>query len=335
MDAAEAQPDSWPMQQQLRERFVQDGRRFYFRDGRVAFRDHGRRLSTPAENLEAIPILMEVACSRGWQEIELEGTEAFRREAWRHARLAGLAVRGYKPSAAEHAAMIRSLSVERESGIPREPSVPPSALPAAPPASEHEADCQGSQVPQVVDEFIFGRLLAHGLDTHQFDPRQEMSYFVRIDTRNGQQTIWGKDLQRAIVHSVTQPKVGDEIAMCGTGPERIPDERRERRRKWRVEKRDFFDARARAAEALRDPDITVEEGLRQCQGLAGAYLSLHAAELCARDMPDSDDRRTFVQMVRSELADRISRGGPFPTVRLRHRLGGDSDLVREQPAMSR
>ena len=98
-NAGKAESDPWTVPQQVRDRFVQDGHRFYFRDGSPAFRDHGRRLSTASENTELIASLIDIARWRGWQEITVEGTERFRKEAWHQARLLGLAVRGYKPTA--------------------------------------------------------------------------------------------------------------------------------------------------------------------------------------------------------------------------------------------
>jgi len=102
--------DPWKVPTAVRNRFVQDGHRFYFPDGQPAFRDHGRRLSTPSENTVIIHSLIEIAQARHWQEITVTGTDRFRQETWRQARLAGLQVRGYKPSEAERAALIRALA---------------------------------------------------------------------------------------------------------------------------------------------------------------------------------------------------------------------------------
>ena len=99
--------DPWALPQSVRDRFVQDKRRFYFPDGAPAFRDHGKRLTTGSENTEVVRSLVEIARTRGWEEITVDGTERFRREAWRQGRLAGLDVRGYKPPAPERAAMVR------------------------------------------------------------------------------------------------------------------------------------------------------------------------------------------------------------------------------------
>ena len=100
--------DPWTVPQSVRDRFVQ-GRddRFYFPDGAAAFKDLGRKLTTPSENTQVVHSLIEIAHSRGWTEVTVTGTERFRQEAWRQARIAGLNVRGYKPTDIEQAQLIR------------------------------------------------------------------------------------------------------------------------------------------------------------------------------------------------------------------------------------
>src|SRR5882762_4566816 len=105
--------DPWTVPESVRDRFVQDGRRFYFPDGAPAFKDHGRRLTTPSENTQVIHSLIEIAHSRGWTEVTVTGTERFRQEAWRQGRIAGLNVRGYRPSEVEHVQLIRALARNR------------------------------------------------------------------------------------------------------------------------------------------------------------------------------------------------------------------------------
>src|SRR5690348_16343458 len=55
-----ADTDPWTVPQSVRDRFVQDGHRFYFPDGAPAFRDLGRRLTTPSENTQVIHSLIEI-----------------------------------------------------------------------------------------------------------------------------------------------------------------------------------------------------------------------------------------------------------------------------------
>jgi hypothetical protein len=344
--AGKAESDPWTVPQQVRDRFVQDGDRFYFPDGTLAFRDHGRKLSTQSENTVVIASLIDIARSRGWQEIAIEGTEEFRREAWRQGRLAGLSVRGYKAPPTEHSAMIRALSQKDERSQPADPSAP-----ATPPAEARapEPGDQSAQAPESrkrADEFLVGKLLDHGRDSYRFDPHREMSYFVRIKTGEGERTIWGKDLQRAIEQSLTQPKNGDEIAMRRIGSDPVMVKRRERdaegqvlkeedlatqRYRWVLEKREFLEARARAAETFSNPVIKPHEGARKHPELVASYLKLHAAELTAvRRLRDPEDRKKFVALIRTTLADSIARGEPLQPVRLRERSQSAPELEREQ-----
>ena len=110
------QTDPWTVPEKVRDRFVQDGNRFYFPDGHEAFRDRGRKLTTSSENTQVINSLVEIARSRDWTEVSVTGTEAFRREAWQQARLAGLAVRGYQPTEEERVQLIRAVGRRREGG---------------------------------------------------------------------------------------------------------------------------------------------------------------------------------------------------------------------------
>jgi hypothetical protein len=123
------------------------------------------------------------------------GTERFRQEAWRQARMAGVAVRGYRPSEAEQAQLIRAMgrgllrSSERADSISSDggtPAQPPRERAARTPAPGTEGR-----------ERIAGKLLDHGRDPYRHDPSEEASYFVSPKTRDGTREIWGKDIERA------------------------------------------------------------------------------------------------------------------------------------------
>src|SRR6266404_2975053 len=118
-----AESDPWTVPQSVRDRFVQDGHRFYFPDGKEAFKDRGRRLTTASENTQVIHSMIEIARSRGWTELTVRGTERFRQEAWRQARVAGLSVRGYRPNETEQAQLIRALGRGVRQGADRVDSV--------------------------------------------------------------------------------------------------------------------------------------------------------------------------------------------------------------------
>jgi hypothetical protein len=100
------------------------------------------------------------------------------------------------------------------------------------------------------------------------------------------------------------------------------------RTRWVIEKQSFFNARASAAQAVRDETVTAREAVRQHPELAGTYLNLRAAELAAGALRDPQDQRQFVAQVRSALAEDIERGEPLQPVRLRDRAVASSAKQR-------
>src|SRR5207302_5447361 len=91
------------------------------------------------------------------------------------------------------------------------------------------------------------------------------------------------------------------------------------RNRWILEKQSFLEARAAAAQVVRDEAVQPREAVRQHPELAGTYLNLRAAELASRALRDPGDRQRFVAQVRDALADNIERGEPLQPVRLRAR----------------
>src|ERR1700728_890142 len=186
--------------QAVRDRFVAVKNRFYFHDGTRAFTDRGTRLTTASENTEVVKSRIAIAEARGWSEITVRGTERFRKEVWFAAKLQGIEVRGYRPSEFEQGRVARTIGRER---VAPEDTVTPGAAPtlaADPPASPRE-------------ELLAGRLVDHGRAPYRHNPREPMSYFVKIETERGDRTIWGVDLERAAKESLTKPDIGDEVAL--------------------------------------------------------------------------------------------------------------------------
>ena len=322
----------------IRTRFVQVGRHYHFPDGTRAFTDRGGRLTTPSENTEVIRSLVTIAQARGWNEISVRGTERFRKEAWMAARLAGLEVRGYRPTEFEQERVARTLARGREAPAPDRPESPPKSRRSPELSegahghgtrSEAPSERQGRR-----DGLLTGRLVDHGRATYRHDPREPMSYFVKIETARGDRTIWGVDLERALRESLTRPEVGDEVGLRAVRQDAVTVRAPERdaegqvvaqrdlathRNRWIVEKRAFFDARAEAAMTLRDRAINPQEAVKRHPELVGTYLQVRAAELASRQFRDPEDRERFVSQVRSALADGVARGEPLPPVRLRER----------------
>jgi len=330
----------------VRDRFVQDGHRFYFPDGKEAFKDRGRRLTTASENTQVIHSMIEIARSRGWTELTVRGTERFRQEAWRQARVAGLSVRGYRPNETEQAQLIRALGRGVRQGADRVDSVSTDAAAAASVPPERSTSPGTAEQDRAR---IAGRLLEHGQDSYRHDPNAEPSYFVRLQTPDGPREVWGKDIERAMAKSLTQPQIGDEVVLQQTGRDTVTVKRVERdsegrlqskeaetyRNRWVLEKREFFQERAQVAEVVRTAAIDPRTAVRERPQLAGTYLSLRAAELVARGLRDPQDRQRFVTLVRAALADGIERGEPLQTVWLRERVHPEMTAPRTRREVDR
>jgi hypothetical protein len=321
-----AVPAARPVPQAVRERFVQVRNHYYFPDGARAFTDRGNRLTTPSENTEVIRSLVAIAKAREWNEITVRGTERFRKAAWFAAGLAGLEVRGYRPSEVEQAHLVRRLG--RQNGVAA--GEPPDREPFEPKRMMDEEASPRRERP----ELLTGRLIDHGRAKYRHEHGSPMSYFVKLETSRGDRTVWGVDLDRALKESLTQPAMGDEVGLRSVRQDAVKVKTPERdgdgnvvgerdldthRNRWIIEKRGFFEARAHAARLLRNVTVDPRQAVKEHPELAGTYLQLRAAELAAKRWPDPEDRERFVETVRAALADSVARGEALPPVRLRER----------------
>jgi hypothetical protein len=286
---------------------------------------------TPSENVEVVRSLIEIAQVRGWEAIAVAGTERFRKEAWAAGQLAGVVVKGYTATPFDKETLARTLARRREAAErPVDDVQPP----------RRERDGQGSRARRVApdprDGRVDGRLIEHGPAPYLHRPGEPPSYFVTVETLRGPRTVWGRDLERAMKESLTQPKAGDEVRLQVVAREPVTVKRLERgedgrtldvrtgtaqRNRWVAETPVFFEERAASARTLRDPAVTPQRGVRERPELTGSYLVLKGAEeVASRKIRDPEDRAKFVALVRGALADAIERGDPLPKVRIRERI---------------
>ena len=311
---------------EVRERFIQVRRHYYFPDGTRAFTDRGHRLTTPSENTEVIRSLVAIAKARGWNEITVRGTERFRKATWLAARLAGLEVRGYRPSEVQLADLLRRLGREKAVAAGDPPDPRRGERKRVPDDDEPSRSDRGG--------LVSGRFIEHGRATYRHEPGAPQSYFVTLETLRGERTLWGVDLERALKESLTQPAIGDEVGLRTVRQDAVKVRTPERdaegnllgereldthRNRWIIEKREFFEARAQAARTVRNVSVDPRQAVKTHPELVGTYLQLRAAELAAKQFRDPEDRERFVAMVRSVLAEGVARGEPLPAVRLRER----------------
>lgn len=204
-----------------------------------------------------------------------------------------------------------------------------------------------------LERLTVGRLQAHGPAPYQFRKGETPSYFVRLLTDRGERVLWGKDLERAIATSTTQPTIGERVGARRTGREAVTIVARERdadgrvvrqteqlahRNRWVVEKVQFFADRARMAHRVRESQSDAKQAVKEHPELASTFLTLRGAqELAERRITDPKDRERFVALVREAIAGSIQKGQPLPTLKLRKlsersqpvsRTGRDDDRTR-------
>ena len=307
----------------VQERFIQIGNKFHFPDGTEAFTHHGNRLTTRSENAIVIQSMVAIAYEAGRGAITVGGTEFFRKEAWFAASLVGLVVRGYEPSEFERERLARALTARRG-------AAPSEAMPEAAATPE----IGGSPVSRAPDNaLIVGRLLDHGPSKYAHDPKEPMSYFVRIETERGEREIWGVDLERAFRNSLSTPGIGDEIALraVGKAPVTVLAAKRDEqgrdigreaiathRNQWIVERTSFLDDRRKLADIVRDTSISPADAIKRHPELEGSYLQLQMGRaLAERQYTSQEHREQFVGHLREHLARRIEIGQPLEPVHLR------------------
>ena len=338
----------------VRGQLVQLGNKWYLPTGELAMRDHGTRLTTRLESSEVIGLHIAVAQARGWDSIRVTGTERFRQETWRQARLAGLNVRGYRATEVEQALLVRTIVQERRNGQSfsggrsgAESDTAHSNL-----ASEATSPSTVPREPHVAEEArtYKGRLVDHGEARFKFDREADLSYYVKVETKSGVQEVWGKDFKRAIEDSLSKAKVGDQVTVrhVGERPVTVAARRQDGqgnwirveetaavRNQWSVERQEFLAERSKLAAVVRDPTIGPKEATRQNPSLVGTYVALHAAELTAKEAySDVEDRRRFVDMTRHALADLVEKGEPIGAVRVRQEQRR-SDTPRDRAPQER
>jgi hypothetical protein len=71
----------------------------------LAFKVSTNRMATRLEDAGVVRDMVSVAQHRGWKEVEVRGSEEFRRTAWLEASARGISVRGYEPDPVDRAAL--------------------------------------------------------------------------------------------------------------------------------------------------------------------------------------------------------------------------------------
>lgn len=321
---------------QVSDRFVRIDRDYYFASGERAFRDRGHKLVTASENVEVVRTLLQIAQARGWDDITVTGSKTYRLEMWRSGTAAGLRVRGYRPTPFDRAKLARDLGEGRQRSEPRVDASagPRSAAGQVPVVRDPEAPARRAPAKRAGVREYSGRLLGHAAAPYEFHPHGDPSYYVRLDTSQGERVVWGRDFERALGDAKVQ--VGETIHVRQTGRKPVTVTREERGEDGRVVRRASRQAHRNewAVDRHRDEppkgvDLwrmanEVRRGATQVatlnQEVRGAVLTLLGAEAFAEaELSSSKQKMAFIQKVQERLEQDLMQGAPVPIPKLRTR----------------
>jgi hypothetical protein len=338
---------SRPIPDSVRDRFIRIGNDFFFPDGADAFTDHGDRITTRSENAVVIQGVVAIAQAREAREVTVTGTELFKKEAWFAGKLAGLEVRGYQPTALEQERLVRAIA-RRTSGAREGGSAADLGRSETDNDRRQNSSADRARNPPSKDgDIIIGRLVDHGPARYQHRRNQQQSYYVRIETPQGESEFWGVDLERATRQSLSAPGIGDEVALRAIGREAVVvpavkrdadgleigrEELKVHRNQWSLERKDFVDQREKMAEVFRNPDISAAQAVKEYAELEGSYLKLQLAQAFADKNYTGENREAFVARTRVVLAKDIEYGVPLEPVPLKARTdrSPEPEIVRDQ-----
>lgn len=97
---------------EIENQYLRVGDKFYHSKNTdlLAFEDKGNKLETKSNSENIAESMVRIAEARGWDEIKVSGSEAFRKEVWLEAASRGMHVKGYEPSEQDKAALAKRMS---------------------------------------------------------------------------------------------------------------------------------------------------------------------------------------------------------------------------------
>ncbi|MYO61352.1 hypothetical protein DCJ19_23965, partial [Salmonella enterica subsp. enterica serovar 4,12:i:-] len=329
--------------------------KYYFqnRPDSLAFVDKGAKLQTKLSNSQVAGSMIDIAEARGWTEIQVKGTEDFRREAWLQATARGLTAHGYKPKE-EDLARLKKVAGERNinevearevaDNVKTSPSAPSgttsqnqSEAPTSKTGTtESSSTAQGKNEGAKVEaeekvNKLAGKLVEHGAAPYEHKKDNKDNYYVTLENADGKQsTTWGVDLQRAMAESEAQP--GDHVELENLGRKAVTVEKDVKDETGKVVKKEtintFRNSWQVKADAIRDQERPAREIVKEHPDLVNEITAVKLAEKVSQSM-NADDKERFMSRVRDKLADKVASGEKGPELKIKEVQMVDNPRVKD------
>lgn len=327
--------------------------KYYFqnRPDSLAFVDKGAKLQTKLSNSQVAGSMIDIAEARGWTEIQVKGTEDFRREAWLQATARGLTAHGYKPKE-EDLARLKKVAGERNinevearevaDNVKTSPSAPSgttsknqseaptSKTGTTESSSTTQGKNEGAKVEEKVNK-LAGKLVEHGAAPYEHKKDNKDNYYVTLENADGKQsTTWGVDLQRAMAESEAQP--GDHVELENLGRKAVTVEKDVKDETGKVVKKEtintFRNSWQVKADAIRDQERPAREIVKEHPDLVNEITAVKLAEKVSQSM-NADDKERFMSRVRDKLADKVASGEKGPELKIKEVQTVDNPRVKD------
>jgi putative DNA primase/helicase len=200
------------VREQLRTHFEQVGKQFFVGE-RVAFEDAGTSLRAFDSKVRTVQGIVDRLEEKGWRALRVTGAPEFQRRLWLEASARGMRVytRDFEPSAADRAEL-----AERRAAVVRGDMVNERRPQEAAVGAKPEPGERGQKALESPRE---SRLVEHGRAHYRFDPKADLSYYVKIERLGKEHITWGKDLERAVAASGARN--GDRVVMERVGGDAV------------------------------------------------------------------------------------------------------------------
>lgn len=327
------------------------GSRFYYRDqpDKIAFRDGQTQLKTATNDERVAQAMIARADSLGWKVVNISGHPDFMRPAWMEARLRGIETTGpFKPTPADLEALRAAqekLMGNRVDRVPDRSQKPAQAdgrdtdthgqgraAKAAPERAEgrvstvgDDGKAQGDKAKQMPADGrlsarevaavggVAGKVLAHGPAPYNNDPQEKPSYFVRLATKDGERTVWGKELPDALAKGGAT--AGDFIKLKHGGDKPVTVEANKRDEQGKVVGTQTIDA------ARNTWSVTKLDRAAAVLALGEALAEKHLSPESQERLRDAIERRV------------IASPGKVPAVQVYDKAAPPREVGRERSGM--
>lgn len=296
------------LMEQVHSQFRVAGAKFYFKDqpGKLAMKDKGERMVSASNDDRVAKAMATMAEAKGWKTIKVSGHPDFQREVWMEASLRGIEARGYKPTEQD----LKLLEDKRERTMRNTVERDQTARERKPeqqrqdagrktdsarqdrPVAADKAEGKGmagqavETAAKVALRAYSGRVLEHGAANFNHDPKEKPNYFVKLATDQGEKTVWGVDLKRAM--SEGKVKAGDDVKLeyRGNTPVTVEALKRDKagnvvgkeeittnRNQWDVQKSDKAKVAEAVASALIDSKVKDPAQREALKAAVGARMA--------------------------------------------------------------